>query len=645
MSEPFDPYHLWLGIPPKDQPPTHYRLLGLEQFEANPDVIANAADQRMAHIRSFQMGKHSARSQMILNEIAAARVCLLNADKKRAYDELLREQAAALPPVSLSEAAPEITPVDEGIVDIFKFESPRPRSSVRPRIEKHKKASHIQVAVAVLTLGVIAVGAIVVVSNNLSGSREQKYKSPRSVASARPTKPPAPKPRTTPLAEPPMTPIPAAPTPPITSPPPRPKDTSSEPPTAPSVEPPAPPLERFPAGDGKKSLGDLSSGKNIGHKEKERTDRELGKAREEDSKKGQSEKEATVATPKEAKPAAVSFPRGIIDITKYHGHIPGGKVVHTIGVPGNRTIWSGWRFAVSLTPDDKTLVMSRFDGDHWLLSYDYETGRFGNVFEKPNGQEGVVCHTISKHECDKCYVGFNSGVVCEYSITTGKILRSIYLTGYVDEVQLTRNDGQLFIAGTPPTIWDLKTNKISMIADSDANTLALSPNENILAVGFATGMVCLYKRNYPKPVLVFPALGKSVLSVCFSNGGNFLAVATADPNTLCVYYLTAANKLKERTKVVGFNNGYVKNIQFIADDSLLFAFTATGKLGGQPCYVFDSKTMLPICQMTNWGGSSNGIITSDGKYVIPAICRRANKYEVPDRSTIIKTIEEMRKIP
>lgn len=29
MPDRFDPYHQWLGIPPKDQPPNHYRLLGV----------------------------------------------------------------------------------------------------------------------------------------------------------------------------------------------------------------------------------------------------------------------------------------------------------------------------------------------------------------------------------------------------------------------------------------------------------------------------------------------------------------------------------------------------------------------------------------------------------------------------------------
>ena len=38
MPESFDPYHRWLGIPPREQPPNHYRLLGIDLFEADADV-------------------------------------------------------------------------------------------------------------------------------------------------------------------------------------------------------------------------------------------------------------------------------------------------------------------------------------------------------------------------------------------------------------------------------------------------------------------------------------------------------------------------------------------------------------------------------------------------------------------------------
>jgi serine/threonine protein kinase len=92
MSETFDPYHEWLGIPASLQPANHYRLLGIAAFEENSTVIANAADQRMMILRTFQTGKHATESQKLLNEVAAAKVCLLNAEKKAAYDAQLREK-------------------------------------------------------------------------------------------------------------------------------------------------------------------------------------------------------------------------------------------------------------------------------------------------------------------------------------------------------------------------------------------------------------------------------------------------------------------------------------------------------------------------------------------------------------------------
>lgn len=71
MSKPFDPYYKWLGIPPEEQPPNHYRLLGVRLFEDDPDVIENAADGRMALLRNFQAGANAALSQQLLNALAA----------------------------------------------------------------------------------------------------------------------------------------------------------------------------------------------------------------------------------------------------------------------------------------------------------------------------------------------------------------------------------------------------------------------------------------------------------------------------------------------------------------------------------------------------------------------------------------------
>jgi len=98
MGEKFDPYRKWLGIPADEQPPNHYRLLGIGLYEDDADTIATAADRQMGHLRTFQTGPHSALSQKLLNECAAARICLLHADKKAAYDRELRRKAAPPPP-------------------------------------------------------------------------------------------------------------------------------------------------------------------------------------------------------------------------------------------------------------------------------------------------------------------------------------------------------------------------------------------------------------------------------------------------------------------------------------------------------------------------------------------------------------------
>ena len=88
----FDPYRKWLGISAREQPPNHYRLLGLELFESDPDVIANAADARSGHLKTFQAGEYSEFSQRLLNEVAAAQVCLLNRAKKALYDGQLQQR-------------------------------------------------------------------------------------------------------------------------------------------------------------------------------------------------------------------------------------------------------------------------------------------------------------------------------------------------------------------------------------------------------------------------------------------------------------------------------------------------------------------------------------------------------------------------
>jgi hypothetical protein len=93
----FDPYHKWLGIPPKDQPPNHYRLLGLEPFESDVEVIEAAANRQMGYVQQRATGKNAAISQKLLNELSAARVCLLDSRKRAVYDVELRTRMSSPP--------------------------------------------------------------------------------------------------------------------------------------------------------------------------------------------------------------------------------------------------------------------------------------------------------------------------------------------------------------------------------------------------------------------------------------------------------------------------------------------------------------------------------------------------------------------
>jgi formylglycine-generating enzyme required for sulfatase activity len=87
----FDPYHRWLAILPKDQPPSHYRLLAIDPSEFDPEVIRDAAEARMAHVRTYQL-KYSDLSQKILNELGEAKACLLDPKARAAYDRQFSAQ-------------------------------------------------------------------------------------------------------------------------------------------------------------------------------------------------------------------------------------------------------------------------------------------------------------------------------------------------------------------------------------------------------------------------------------------------------------------------------------------------------------------------------------------------------------------------
>lgn len=88
----FDPYASWLGIPPQEQPPDHYRLLGVEPFEQDLTVIKTHAEQRVRQIKMYRRSAHGALCDKLLHQITAAKACLSNPMLKASYDRKLQSE-------------------------------------------------------------------------------------------------------------------------------------------------------------------------------------------------------------------------------------------------------------------------------------------------------------------------------------------------------------------------------------------------------------------------------------------------------------------------------------------------------------------------------------------------------------------------
>jgi hypothetical protein len=186
VDESFDPYRKWLGIPPEEQPPHHYRLLGLELFEADADVIVNAADARLSYFRSLAKDKHADMAERIAAQIKEVQLCLLDPAKKAFYDGQLQRRFAALkkdsslaaaatdssailrgttetasaaprweqPPAAVDPNPPQVAPSSEFAIPALKVPAYSQHSPHTPRKRWH--------LLAAMFLGLVATGCVLV---------------------------------------------------------------------------------------------------------------------------------------------------------------------------------------------------------------------------------------------------------------------------------------------------------------------------------------------------------------------------------------------------------------------------------------------------------------------------------------------------
>ena len=168
MPNDFDPYSEWLGIPPEEQPADHYRLLGIEQFESDTKLIKKAAEAKIEFLRTFQLGKRFSFSQKLMAEVASARVCLLNSEKKAAYDAQLRGHSE-----SAQEKAPVGPPTPQMIKEPFVEEpskvfgeiatdnrTSRMRRQLRGKSSANKTSQRTLAVAGLITAVLILIGVI-----------------------------------------------------------------------------------------------------------------------------------------------------------------------------------------------------------------------------------------------------------------------------------------------------------------------------------------------------------------------------------------------------------------------------------------------------------------------------------------------------
>ena len=82
---------------PRNSPPTTTGCWASACSKSDSDVISNASDRQTFHVRTFQSGPYAEIAQFILNELAAARVCLLDPPRKAEYDRWLQQMLAVAP--------------------------------------------------------------------------------------------------------------------------------------------------------------------------------------------------------------------------------------------------------------------------------------------------------------------------------------------------------------------------------------------------------------------------------------------------------------------------------------------------------------------------------------------------------------------
>ncbi|MCS7303836.1 MAG: hypothetical protein NZ602_01845 [Thermoguttaceae bacterium] len=141
MQESFDPYAVFLGFPVGQPPKNYYELLGLPLGESDPEKISAAVERLRNQVRHIRPGAYLAQWQQLLDELTAAKICLLDPVAKSLYDESLQKGQPSSPSGSGTLFAPSGEPTPHGTPEAPGGIPPGPVSSAPPRQQTPQEAA------------------------------------------------------------------------------------------------------------------------------------------------------------------------------------------------------------------------------------------------------------------------------------------------------------------------------------------------------------------------------------------------------------------------------------------------------------------------------------------------------------------------
>lgn len=190
MAKRFAPYQAWLGIVSGGRPADHYQLLGLRPFESDPQTITATAEAQMSRVKPYLEGEHAEAAQRVIEEILAARNCLLRPESKARYDGQLlvrhhaeREKAGQGPQLDVTAGQSQSVAVIRGEDGEASSFSSRARRQSRP----FWRSQFAQIAVGGVAGILVAVPLIVLLHSrgDRGGSAADAMPPPPSTANSK----------------------------------------------------------------------------------------------------------------------------------------------------------------------------------------------------------------------------------------------------------------------------------------------------------------------------------------------------------------------------------------------------------------------------------------------------------------------------